>query len=212
MQGRILDRIMAGAAHDNLCAVGDEKQSIYGFRGSDIGIILSFRRQHPNATVINMNRNYRSQPGIIRAANACAAAMAERVTDGRLLAEAPHPALPCLVREDRNPWAEGERIARAVREQVRQGASLDQVAVLYRYRVAKDPIERAFLREGLPYVIVGDASFWRRSHIRDAMAFLTCITKPWATHATPAHRRGQAPRSGPRASGCSRSRRRRASP
>ena len=181
-QMRIVDAIVK--SHENVFAVGDEKQSIYKFRGSDVQVMLSFRERFPNARLISMNSNYRSQPAIIKAANVCAHAMHERLTDGQLQAMRNiEGASPAVVRTP-SGRKEADAVIQAVRRDLRGGVEGKDVAVLYRSRALRNEVEHAFVEHGIPYELVGDTSFHRRVEVRDAMGLLGFLLRPWDAPST----------------------------
>ena len=173
----IVDAIVK--SHENVFAVGDEKQSIYGFRGSDVQVMLSFQERFPNARLISMNTNYRSQPNILKAANSCAEAMRERLTDGSLhpMAEARGVA-PAVVRVP-NGRKEAKAVLSAVQRDLREGVPGREVAVLYRSRNLRTDVEHAFVESEVPYELVGDTGFHKRVEVRDAMGLLGFLLRPW---------------------------------
>jgi DNA helicase-2/ATP-dependent DNA helicase PcrA len=161
--------------HKNICVVGDEDQSIYGWRGADIRNILDFERDFPNAAVIRLEQNYRSTKNILEAASAVVANNTER--KGKWL------------------WTEagaGDKIGRFEAFDGEQEAlfiadTTDKllaanpsyrVAVLYRTNFQSRQIEEALRRYGRDYVVVGGFSFYQRAEVKDALAYLKAIVSP----------------------------------
>src|ERR1700730_15516861 len=161
--------------HKNLCVVGDEDQSIYGWRGADIRNILDFERDYPNAAVIRLEQNYRSTKNILEAASAVVANNTER--KGKWL------------------WTEagvGERIGRFesfdgeqealfiadMIERLLTANPQDRVAVLYRTNFQSRQIEEALRRYGREYVVLGGFSFYQRAEVKDALAYLKTLASP----------------------------------
>ena len=175
------------AKHRNLCVVGDDDQSIYGWRGADIRNILDFERDWPDATVVKLEQNYRSTQLILDAAHAVVSKNEAR-TDKKLWTrnDRGHP----IDRfEAYNEEEEAEWIARRVEEL--SGArgsvltrraddagstfSLRDIAVLYRTNAQSRSIEEACLRYGIPYQVVGGTRFYARKEVKDALAYLRIL-------------------------------------
>ena len=183
VQSQVIDLLAEG--HRNIFAVGDEKQSIYAFRGSDIRVILGFRKRYPEARVIEMNRNYRSQPDIIAAANSSAACMRELVTgEGGLRAMVTGPRrLPRVVRFS-NEEDEARTIVRAIERDIAAGTPPDEIAVLYRNRSHGDALEAAAIAHGMAYRKVRDTTFFGLRVVRDAVALMRFLASDVASEAT----------------------------
>lgn len=184
VQMRIMDAI--AAAHKNICVVGDEKQSIYGFRGSDIKVILGFKDRYPNSKQIDMSSNYRSYGRIIDLCNACAASMGERLNDGQLLSMrgTPGPGAPKMANQGHiiafeDDKVEAEMVARAVERDLMVGKPGKDIAILYRNREDKSELEKALWDKRVPYHVVGDTSFFKKAEVKDVIALLRLIFQPW---------------------------------
>lgn len=173
---------MIAHKHGNLFVVGDEKQSIYAFRGADINVILSFMDRYKSAVKVDMNRNYRSNSEIIRTANVTAGCMNQKLSDGQLLAEAKalKPALPKMVEFD-DSREEASLIAGALRRDVNGGTKGKEIAVLYRNRSLRQQLEAAMVALGIPYRVIGDTSFYQRAEVKDVIAMLRFAFNPWDT-------------------------------
>ncbi len=159
----------------NVCVVGDEDQSIYGWRGADIRNILDFERDFPEVRVIRLEQNYRSTKHILEAASSVVAHNAER--KGKWLwTDAAGGDLLGLYEA-----ADGEREALFVADAIQQAVTdspRDRVAVLYRTNAQSRQIEEALRRYGLKYLVVGGFSFYQRAEIRDALAYLKVLLSP----------------------------------
>ena len=177
VQMNIMDSI--ARSHQNICVVGDEKQSIYGFRGADISVILSFKQRYPNATQIDMAKNYRSNPSVIKFANACASSMRQRLSDGRLQAMSQHQSMMPRIVEFENSEIEAEMICRAIRRDLSQGTMGKEIAVLYRNKHLKNLTEKKLVEMDVPYQLVGDTSFYDRAEVKDCVAMMRFIFRPW---------------------------------
>lgn len=177
VQMAIMDAI--AERHRNIFVVGDEKQSIYRFRGADINVILSFKHRYPEAVQIDMKRNYRSQPEVIATINALASAMPRKLSDGQLIAEARLEEAPVSVVGFESARAEARTVRRAIERDMRRGTPGEQIAVLYRARSLKGELERELVENDIPYEVIGDTGFYQRQEIRDAVALLRFAFQPW---------------------------------
>jgi len=162
--------------HNNLCCVGDDDQSIYGWRGAEVDNILRFEKDFPGAKVIRLERNYRSTGRILATASGLIAHNEGRF--GKTLWTEGEEGDKLRVR---GLW-DGEAEARFVGEEIeslqRRGESLATMAILLRTGAQSREFEERFLTLGLPYRIVGGARFYERMEIRDAMAYLRVIESP----------------------------------
>ena len=160
----------------NLCVVGDDDQSIYGWRGADIRNILDFEKDYPDTQVIKLEQNYRSTANILDAANQIIAHNVGRKekalwTDGGE-GEKIHLFSAGDEREEA-AW-----ICERVRKLQRQNIPYAQIAVLYRMHAQSRVIEEMFTRAGIPYRIFGGTRFYDRKEVRDALAYLRVIVNP----------------------------------
>ena len=168
-------------AHKNICCVGDDDQSIYGWRGAEVGNILRFDKDFPGAVVVRLEQNYRSTPHILAAASAVIAANAGRL--GKTLwTEATKGEKVRLI----GHW-DGEEEARWIGDEVealQRGArgigaiGLDSIAILVRASHQMRAFEDRFLTIGLPYRVIGGPRFYERQEIRDAMAYFRLAVSP----------------------------------
>ncbi|RDC73204.1 DNA helicase II [Rhodovulum sp. 12E13] len=173
-------RLLAGG-HRNICCVGDDDQSIYGWRGAEVGNILRFETDFPGARVIRLEQNYRSTPHILAAASGVIAANKGRL--GKTLwTDADEGEKVRLI----GHW-DGEEEARWVGEELEalgQGTrgmeptGLDACAILVRASHQMRAFEDRFLTIGLPYRVIGGPRFYERMEIRDAMAYFRLATSP----------------------------------
>jgi DNA helicase-2/ATP-dependent DNA helicase PcrA len=167
-------RLLAQARR-NLCCVGDDDQSIYGWRGADVDNILRFEQDFPGAKVIRLERNYRSTGHILAVASHLIAHNKGRL--GKTLyteaEDGDKPTVGCL--ED------GQEEARVIGEEIealqRRGQSLDDVAILVRASFQMREFEERFITLGLPYKVIGGPRFYERQEIRDALAYLRCVVQ-----------------------------------
>ena len=161
----------------NIAVVGDDWQSVYGWRGADFRNILNFERDYPNTTVIKLEQNYRSTKPILDAAHAVITKNSQR-SDKKLwtnkLGGKPIQVITCS-----SERGEAETIVRRIRNSVDSSARLyKDFAVLYRTNAQSRAIEEAFLHYGVPYRIVGGLRFYDRKEIKDIMAYLRFIFQP----------------------------------
>ncbi|MDR9394093.1 MAG: UvrD-helicase domain-containing protein [Roseovarius sp.] len=173
-------RLLAGG-HKNICCVGDDDQSIYGWRGAEVGNILRFEKDFPGATVIRLEQNYRSTPHILAAAGGVIAANKGRLGK-ELWTDADAGEKVRLI----GHW-DGEEEARWIGEEIEamqtgtRGArpvGLDEMAILVRASHQMRAFEDRFLTIGLPYRVIGGPRFYERMEIRDAMAYFRLVVSP----------------------------------
>ena len=177
VQMSITDAI--GLHHGNVMPVGDEKQSIYGFRFAEIKVMLQFADRYAGAHTINMNRNYRSNPDIIQWANACAYHMKEKINDGQLRAMSDLPRKAPRAVEFINEKQEADMIVKSIMRDKRNGRQGKDIAILYRNRILKNEIERKMVEMGMEYMVVGDTAFYGRAEVKDCLALLRFVFRPW---------------------------------
>jgi DNA helicase-2/ATP-dependent DNA helicase PcrA len=160
----------------NICCVGDDDQSIYGWRGAEVGNILKFEQDFPGAEVIRLEQNYRSTSRVLAAASGLIVHNEGRL--GKTLWTNGDEGEPLILR---GVW-DGEEEARVVGEQIearqRKGTSLRQMAILVRAGFQTREFEERFLTLGVPYQVVGGSRFYERKEIRDAVAYLRVINQP----------------------------------
>ena len=162
--------------HRNLCCVGDDDQSIYSWRGAEIGNILKFEEDFPGAEVFRLEQNYRSTPEILAAASGLIANNSGRL--GKTLWTEREAGDKVTVR---GVW-DGEAEARTVADEVEalqaKNHSLEQIAVLVRASFQMREFEERFITVGIPYRVIGGPRFYERQEIRDAIAYMRVINQP----------------------------------
>ena len=163
--------------HQNITVVGDDDQSIYGWRGADITNILEFERSFPRAHILRMTQNYRSTPAILEVANEVVKRNQSRL-EKKLWTENPvGPPVRLLVTLDEEQ--EAQTILRAIQERVQRGTlRFGDVTILYRIHAQSRPFEEACLTVGVPYVIVGGIAFYQRREVKDLLAYLRLAVNP----------------------------------
>ena len=167
-------RLLTGTER-NLCCVGDDDQSIYGWRGAEVGNILKFESDFPGAAIVRLEENYRSTGHILAAASGIIAHNESRL--GKTLYTSADAGEKLRV----NGYWDGADEARAVSADIEamhaDGQDLSQIAVLVRAGFQTREFEERFIAIGLPYRVVG-ARFYERAEIRDAIAYLRLIAQP----------------------------------
>ncbi|WP_273498489.1 ATP-dependent helicase, partial [Lentibacter algarum] len=173
-------RLLAGG-HKNICCVGDDDQSIYGWRGAEVGNILRFEKDFPGAAVVRLEQNYRSTPHILAAAAGVIAGNENRLGK-ELWTEVEEGEKVRLI----GHW-DGEEEARWIGEEaeaLQRGTrgigpkSLDDMAILVRASHQMRAFEDRFLTIGMPYRVIGGPRFYERLEIRDAMAYFRLVVSP----------------------------------
>ena len=163
--------------HGNICVVGDDDQSIYGWRGADIRNILEFERDFPNARTIRLERNYRSTKTILHAAN-CVIAENKNRKGKTLYTENEGGSAITLLRAadevDEAEWIQSE----IEQEMESSGSAHRDFVVLYRTNAQSRALEEAFRRVDMPYRIIGGVRFYERREIKDVLAYLKLIANP----------------------------------
>ncbi len=161
------------AAHRQLFAVGDDDQSIYGWRGARVENILQFEQDFPGTRVIRLEQNYRSTANILNAANAVIAHNEGRL--GKKLWTAGDQGAPVRSYTAFNEVDEARFVVDRIQEWVAEGHRRDQVAVLYRSNAQSRVFEETLVNEGVPYRVYGGLRFFERAEIKDALAYLRLI-------------------------------------
>ncbi len=159
----------------NVCVVGDDDQSIYGWRGAEVENILRFERDFPGAKVIRLERNYRSTPVILGAASGLIAANKGRL--GKTLWTEGDPGEKIRVQGVWDAEEEARNIAADAEDLHRRGHAFSQMAILVRASFQMREFEDRFISLGLPYRVIGGPRFYERAEIRDAMAYLRLIAQ-----------------------------------
>ncbi|MFT7462774.1 MAG: DNA helicase-2/ATP-dependent DNA helicase PcrA [Pseudohongiellaceae bacterium] len=161
---------------ENLCVVGDDDQSIYGWRGADISKILGFEKDYPAATVVRLQTNYRSTGHILTAANRVISNNSTRheksLHSG--LGDGDHPVIHRL--EDETE--EAEWVAADIAYRLHSGGKPGDVAILFRTQVQPRPLETALRAAQLPYTLVGGLSYFDRKEVRDILAYIRLAANP----------------------------------
>ena len=178
---------MLGADDGNVFVVGDDDQSIYGFRSADIAYIRRFTRDFPEARQVRLEDNFRSTGHILAAANAVIALDPKRL--GKTLRATKAWGERVEVVGFRNPEDEASGLAAEITRRHGEGVGWEEMAVLYRSSFLSRPIEEALMRAHVPYVLIGDVGFYQRGEVKDALALLRLAANPDQVQSDEAFRR-----------------------
>ena len=164
-------------AHRNLCVVGDDDQSIYGWRGADIRNILEFEKDFPGAEIVRLEQNYRSTEQILNAANLIIANNHGRKQ--KKLWTAQKGGAPIELRENNDERDEAMYIANRIVSDVRyQGRSYNDFAILYRTHAQSRVLEMYLKSFDIPYKVYGGLSFFQRAEVKDILCYLRLLSNP----------------------------------
>ncbi|OJT98092.1 MAG: ATP-dependent DNA helicase, partial [Alphaproteobacteria bacterium 65-7] len=167
--------LLARGGDQNICVVGDDDQSIYGWRGAEVENILRFERDFPGARVIRLERNYRSTSAILGAASGLIAANKGRL--GKTLWTEGNEGEKIKVQGVWDAEEEARNVASEAEDLHRRGHAFAQMAILVRASFQMREFEDRFISLGLPYRVIGGPRFYERQEIRDAMAYLRLIAQ-----------------------------------
>ena len=174
LQGQIIDAM--AALKRNVTVVGDDAQSIYGFRGADVENILRFPERYPDSEQYQLTINYRSTPGILTLANA-SISQNRRGFHKDLRAIRPPVSRPALVSCE-DVYQQAEFVAQRILDLRDEGVDLEQVAVLYRAHHHAMEIQVELSRRGIPYRVRSGLRFFEQAHIKDVLSYLRFIYNP----------------------------------
>lgn len=171
LQQRLLDAWLGG--RDDLTVVGDANQTIYSFGGASPRPLLEFTRRFPEATVVRLERDYRSTPQVVALANQVIGAARGRPAGSRLklVGQRPPGPEPRFAEYD-DETAEAAAVARRIRELLDGGVAASEIAVLYRVNAQSEAYEQALAELGIPYLVRGGERFFARTEVRQAMSAL----------------------------------------
>ncbi len=166
--------------HRNIFAIGDDYQSIYGWRQADIRNILNFEKDYPEAAIITLDQNYRSTQTILDAAGS----VIEKNSNQRhkTLWTSKGAGDPLTVFEAEDEKDEANYVVRKIREistNLDHPRSFSDFAILYRTNAQSRAIEEACLKQSIPYRIIGGLKFYGRKEVKDAVAYLRLVANPW---------------------------------
>ena len=175
----IQERILSALARDHrsICVVGDDDQSIYGWRGAEVSHILEFASRWPGARIVRLEENYRSTPEIIRAANLLIAHNGRR--HGKELVATATPGVPPAIIQAQDEIDESRRVVGDVESLLREGhVTPAEAVILVRTGEQTRSFEQELRRRNIPYELVGSRSFFDRREVKDVMAFLRVLVDP----------------------------------
>lgn len=164
------------SAHDNICVVGDDDQSIYGWRGANIKNILEFPKMYENVKVIKLEKNYRSTKKILDAANNLIAHNRNRL--GKTLVATKEEGKDIEVLALADEQEEAKEVAKRIQKLISEGVPPSQIAVLFRINALSRSIEEAFNRHRINFKLVGAVRFYERAEIKDIISYLRIIANP----------------------------------
>ncbi len=168
---------MLANKYRNLCVVGDDAQSIYSFRGADIGNILNFKNDYEDAVEIPLEQNYRSTKAILKVADSIIKRNTEQLN--KTLWTDNNMGEMITVLDNYDERDEANRVANYIKElKIRHGYEYNDFAVLYRTNYQSRVFEETFRRKGITYQLVGGLSFYQRKEVKDVVAYLTLLTNP----------------------------------
>jgi len=162
--------------HGNICVTGDPDQSIYRWRGADIGNILAFEKDWPNAVVVKLEENFRSTPNILALADILISVNTRRKQ--KVLVPTRGQGAEVIIEAFGDEATEAEAVAAQVKQLADEGGNLNEIAVFYRVNSMSRVIEEAFVRRQIPYQIVRGLEFYARKEIRDMLGYLKLAVNP----------------------------------
>ena len=174
LQFKLLQKL--ASEHNNLCVVGDDDQSIYGWRGANIKNILEFDKEFENTKVIKLTKNYRSTETILKAANELIEHNRNRLGKQLESTKEKGKAIEFVHFDDET--SEAKEIANRIKKLIDSGVDPKEIAVLYRINALSRSIEEGLNRAGVPYKMVGGLKFYERAEVKDIIAYLRIITNP----------------------------------
>ncbi len=168
---------MLALKHQNICATGDPDQSIYGWRGANLGNILDFEQHFPNAKVVRLEQNYRSTKTILKAASALITNNVQRKNKSLWTNNEQGARIKVIFSADERE--EARNVARQLREMFDQhNTRWDEMAVLYRINSLSRVLEDSLMEAAIPYQIVRGTEFYARKEVKDALAYLRLLINP----------------------------------
>lgn len=161
-------------SHENLCVVGDDDQSIYGWRGADIKNILEFKNNFKDVKIIKLEENYRSSPQILNIANALIANNHSRL--GKELKSTKEKGKEISILHSNDENEEASKIASIIKKLILEGSEPTEIAILFRINALSRSIEDGLNRANIPYKLIGAMRFYERAEIKDIIAYLRFIS------------------------------------
>jgi len=162
--------------HGNICVTGDPDQSIYRWRGADIGNILIFEKDWPNATVVKLEENFRSAADILKLADRLIVYNKKR--KAKKLTPTKAVDAEIVITRFADEEQEAHTVAERIKQLINTGTDANQIAVFYRVNTMSRVLEEAFIENKIPYQIVRGVEFYNRKEIRDLLAYLKILVNP----------------------------------
>jgi len=167
---------LLSSEHNNLCVVGDDDQSIYGWRGANIRNILEFADNFKNCKTVKLETNYRSTDPILKAANTLIEHNSTRL--GKKLTSHKGKGEEVKLLHSLDESMEAKAIAKEIHKLLDAGADPDEIAVLYRINALSRSLEEGFTKEGLAFKLIGGMRFYERAEIKDIISYLRVLSNP----------------------------------
>ncbi len=174
LQYRLLEHLCS--EHENICVVGDDDQSIYGWRGANIRNILEFADNFKNTKTVKLEINYRSTEPILKAANTLIEHNSTRL--GKKLTSHKGSGGEVKLLHSLDESMESKAIAHAINELLNSGINPDDIAVLYRINALSRSLEEGFSKEGLSFKLIGGMRFYERAEIKDIISYFRVLANP----------------------------------
>jgi len=174
LQYRLLEHLCS--EHENLCVVGDDDQSIYGWRGANIRNILEFAENFETTKTVKLETNYRSTEPILKAANTLIEHNSTRL--GKKLTSHKGSGGEVKLLHSLDESMEAKAIAHAIHKLIDTGANPDEIAVLYRINALSRSLEEGFTKEGLGFKLIGGMRFYERAEIKDVISYFRVLANP----------------------------------
>ncbi|MDA3945212.1 MAG: UvrD-helicase domain-containing protein [Helicobacteraceae bacterium] len=174
LQFRLLKKLCM--THNNLCVVGDDDQSIYGWRGANVRNILEFHEDFENTTVVKLEHNYRSRAAILSVANELIQHNRSRL--GKKLIATRDGGEEVVTLSSHDESEEARKIAAKVNTLINQGTAPKEIAILYRVNALSRSLEEGLNRAGVAYKLVGGLRFYDRAEVKDLISYIRLITNP----------------------------------
>lgn len=174
LQFKLLEKLCL--MHENLCVVGDDDQSIYGWRGARVENILNFKDQFKNVTLIKLENNYRSTQNILNTANNLIDCNQNRLGKKLIGTKEKGEGVTLMESEDEN--YETNKISNAIKKLINSGEELKNIAVLYRVNALSRALEDGLTKARIPYKMVGGMKFYERAEIKDMISYIRLILNP----------------------------------
>lgn len=174
LQYKLIRKICS--THNNICVVGDDDQSIYGWRGANIKNILNFKNEFRDTKIIKLENNYRSTTNILKAANELIEHNRSRL--GKVLKSTKADGTKISVLESNNEKIESTVVSNSIRGLIADGVNPKEIAILYRINALSRSLEEGLNRMGISYNMVGGVKFYERMEIKDLISYLRIVANP----------------------------------